>query len=142
MRVVLDVNLLVSARLTPKGEAQAILDQADTRYDLLLSDFILEQVESVLNYPRLQTSFPHLTPEVVATYLAKLRKTGSLVIETTHVGVSPDLEDNCILAVAVNGQADYLVTRNLAHFPSNYGQVKVVSPADFHRLIRKALGRQ
>ncbi len=141
MRVVLDVNLLVSARLTPMGEAQAILDQADARYDLLLSGFILQQVERVLNYPRIQSSFPHLTQDAIATYLTRLRTTGNLVIETTRVQVSPDSEDNRILAAAVDGQADYLVTRNLSHFPSTYGQVKIVSPSDFHRLIRQMKGR-
>ena len=66
MRVVLDVNLLISVRLTSSGEAQAILNLADAKYDLLLSDFILYKIEEVLNYPWLKSAFPHLTQDAIA----------------------------------------------------------------------------
>ena len=52
MRVILDVNVFISAAITPKGEARKILRQAETEYTLLLSDFILQQVERVLAYPK------------------------------------------------------------------------------------------
>lgn len=45
LRVVLDVNVLISAALTPNGEARAILRQARVGYNLLLSDFIFTKVE-------------------------------------------------------------------------------------------------
>ncbi len=137
MRVVLDVNLLVSARLTPGGEAHAILDLADAGYDLLLSDFILEQVEKVLNYPRVQSSFPHVTQDVISRHLAELKETGILVAEEIAVSVSSDPEDNRILATAVDGKADFIVTRNISHFPAAYGQVRIISPAEFLKRIRQ-----
>lgn len=50
MRVVLDVNILVSAALTPTPGQQArdILDRAEDQYTLLLSDFILMKVSEIL----------------------------------------------------------------------------------------------
>ena len=137
MRVVLDVNLLVSAGLTPGGEAHAILDLADAGYDLLLSGFILQQVEKVLNYPRVRSSFPHVTQDVISRHLAELKATGIFVNEETAVSVSFDPEDNRILAAAVDGKADYIVTRNVSHFPTVYGRVKVLSPAEFLKFVRQ-----
>lgn len=136
-RVVLDVNLLVSARLTPAGEAQAILNQARISFDLLVSDFVLQKVEQVLGYPHIQTRYSHLSQSVISEYGTTLRALSIPVTEKTVVTVSSDPEDNRVLAVAVDGQADYLVTRNLAHFPPTYGQIKIVSPADFRKLLKE-----
>lgn len=142
LRVILDVNLLVSAAITPKGEARAILNQARVKFNLLLSDFIFQKVEQVLRYPHIQAAYTHLARAAIAGYLTYVRGLAIPVDEITSVSACPDPEDNRILAAAVDGQADYLVTRNLSHFPSTHGHVRVVSPADFHRLIRQAQARQ
>lgn len=134
-RVVLDVNMLVSARITPAGEAQAILNQARISFDLLVSDFVLQKVAQVLGYPHIQARCSHLSQPVISEYGTTLRALSIPVTEKTTVTASSDPEDNRVLAVAVDGQADYLVTRNLAHFPSTYGQIKIVSPADFRKLL-------
>lgn len=137
-RVVLDVNVLVSARITPAGEAQAMLNQARISFDLLVSDFVLQKVEQVLGYPHIQARYSHLNQAVIREYGVTLRALSIPVIEKTVVTASSDPEDNRVLAVAVDGQADYLVTRNLAHFPSTYGRIKIVSPADFRKLLKEA----
>ena len=130
--------MLVSARLTPSGAAQAVLDQAEAKYDLLLSDFILQQVERVLHHPHIQAGFPHLNDAAIAAYIASLRKAGNLVDETTPIDASPDPEDNRILAAAVDGQADYLVTGNLSHFPPACGQIKILSLAAFRYILKQS----
>ena len=135
-RVVLDINVLVSAALTPQGEARAILRLARSNYDLLVSDFMRHKIAQVLRYPHIQSRYTHLTDAAIASFLAEIRGLAIPVFETTTVTASSDPEDNRILAAAVDGQADYLVTRNLAHFPASYGQIKVLAPADFHALIR------
>ncbi len=138
LRVVLDANLLVSAALTPEGEARAILRKARGDYDLLLSDFMHDKMAQVLRYPHIQAKYPHLTPEAITEYLTLLRTLALPVTEKTQITASKDPEDNRVLAVAVDGQADYLVTRNLSHFPSAYGRIKIVSPADFRRLLQES----
>lgn len=137
MRVVLDVNVLISAAITPKGEARRILHQAETEYTLLLSDFIFRQVERVLGYPHIQAHYSHVTQTDIADYLAYLQETGIRIIEQTSVTVSPDPEDNRILATVVDGQADYLVTGNLSHFPAAYGSIKILSLATFRDLLKQ-----
>ena len=69
MRVVLDINVLVRAYLTPGGEGWAILNQAEESYTLILSDFIFWKLESVLSYDHIQRRFPHLTrPSAIGSF--------------------------------------------------------------------------
>ena len=143
IRAVLDVNILVSAAITPipQQQARAILDQAEERYTLILSDFILLKLESVLHYDRIQSRYPHLTEEAIQAYLAGLRKTGNIVPERTEITRdegSQDEEDNHILAASVDGSATHLVTRNTIHFPNTFRGVMIVEPADFLRLLRQS----
>jgi len=50
----------------------------------------------------------------------------------------PDADDNPFLAVALAGQADYLVTGNLADYPAVKRRgCAVVSPAEFMEVWRK-----
>ena len=141
MRVVLDINVLVSARIAPGGEADKILLQADAQYDLLLSDFLLWKLNSVLRYDRIQAAFPHLTEAVISAYIDTLLEVSVPVDEQIRIElsaqVSSDPEDLHVLAAAVDGQADYLVTYNTSHFPATYQQVRILRPDDFRRLLRQ-----
>ena len=135
LRVVLDLNLLISAALTPKGEARAILHQARVRYHLLLSNFMYERLTLVLRYPHIQAKYPQLTEDAIAHYLTYLRGLLTPVVERTTVTASSDDEDNRVLAAAVDGKAEYLVTRNSAHFPTAYEGIKIISPYDFRQRL-------
>lgn len=137
MRVVLDANILVSALLTPGGEAEAIRRQVEDRFTLLVSDALFTELDRVLRYPRLQAKFPHLSDEKIAAYLASLRERGERVSVTAQIDVASDPDDNHVLALAVDGRADYLVTRNTDHFPSSHEQVKTLSPDAFLKLVRQ-----
>ena len=60
MRVVLDVNVLVSAAITPTPGhvGRDIFDQAGVSYTLLLSEFMVWKLASVLHYARIRTKYP------------------------------------------------------------------------------------
>jgi putative PIN family toxin of toxin-antitoxin system len=139
MRVVLDVNVLVSARITLGGEADKLLIQAEAQYDLLLSDFMLWKLDRVLHYDRIQAVFLHLTEDVISAYVDTLREMGNMVTEQTVIAPSPetsnDPEDLRILAAAVDGKADYLVTYNDKHFPGIYGNISILIPKNFGRML-------
>ena len=148
MRVVLDNNILVSAAITPTPgqQARAILDQAEEAYTLILSDFILWKLAMVLHYDHIQRRYSHLTEDVIQAHLAALRETGELISERTMItqedSGSPDPEDNRILAAAVDGQADYVVTRNIGHFPETFRGITIIGPADFLHLLRSGSEQQ
>ena len=71
MRLTLDSNVLVRALASPHGAALRLLDLVLAAHTLVLSRFILDEVERVLMYPRLQMRF-HITPSEVARFTGNL----------------------------------------------------------------------
>ncbi len=54
-----------------------------------------------------------------------------------NFSVCKDSSDDKFMDCAVNGQADYLITKNLRHFPRDFRGVKVISVGDFLDIIEK-----
>jgi predicted nucleic acid-binding protein len=55
-----------------------------------------------------------------------------------RLDVCADQSDNCFLECAVIGKADYLVTKNLKHFPpKEYSGVKIVPVRKFLNVLEK-----
>ena len=74
MRIVLDTNILVRANAKARGPARELLQLIVTSADhvLLLSPFLLQELERVFSYERVRVS-SRLTDEEVAEYLSYLR---------------------------------------------------------------------
>ena len=145
MRALLDANVLVSARIKATGESGKILNQAVARYDLLLPDFLLDKVDEVLRRSRIQKKYPHITEQAIREYLTTLRELGEPVIEQTTLESTPDTsedsEDLLVLAAAVDGNAEYLVTYNTSHFPETYQHtethqnITILLPKSFSQML-------
>ncbi|MGB0745237.1 MAG: putative toxin-antitoxin system toxin component, PIN family [Opitutales bacterium] len=108
MKVVLDTNVLVSALLT-KGTPPDQLYRAweSGRFDLAISTWQIDELRRVLSYEKLR---PYLNP-VEASLLLENIDSMALIIEVSAPrDESPDPDDNWILACAVIGKADLLVT--------------------------------
>jgi len=54
-----------------------------------------------------------------------------------YFSVCKDSSDDKFMDCAVNGQADYLITKNLKHFPKDFLRVKVITVGDFLDVIEK-----
>ena len=63
MRFTLDSNILVRAATSPRGPALRLLDIVLGAHTLVLSRFILEEVERVPLYPRIQAPYRITTIE-------------------------------------------------------------------------------
>lgn len=112
MRVLLDTNILVRANPRAGGSARTLFAELarSPEHTLILSPFLLEEVERVLAYPRLQALWP-LTPEEIREYTEALDK----LAETVHPGPAPpvvlsDPKDDPVIAAAFLGRADVLCT--------------------------------
>lgn len=139
IRAVLDTNALVSAAVKPEGKPAQIFDQAETRYELLYSDFIVREVESVLPRTHIQKKYTSLvTPRLQARFLADVRGVATMVdVHTTLQVVKEDEKDNQLLACAVDGQADYLVTgdHHLLDIKTFRG-INILPPAQFLDVLK------
>lgn len=119
MRIVLDTNILVRAHAKARGPARAALQliAESPEHTVLLSPFLLQELERVLDYERLR-SVTRLTDEEVAEYLRYLR--AKQIAEMVFPGPAPpvvtaDPEDDPVVHTAVAGEADVLCTLN-RHF--------------------------
>jgi putative PIN family toxin of toxin-antitoxin system len=79
-------------------------------HTLILSPFLLEEVERVLAYPRLQALWP-LTPGEIRGYTAALDDLGEMVHpEPVVPAVVTDPKDDPVVQTALLGRADVLCT--------------------------------
>jgi putative PIN family toxin of toxin-antitoxin system len=133
MQVVLDANVLVNAVISSRGApAQILRLWEEERFDVLVSQPILEELERVLHYPRIQERYD-LPEEDVATFLRFMRS-GAIIIEP-NVGITVierDITDNRYLECAVAGGASYIVSgdQHLLELEEFQGIV-ILPPAGF-----------
>jgi putative PIN family toxin of toxin-antitoxin system len=119
MRVVLDTNVLVRANPKAVGSARALLDEIarSSEHALILSPFLLAEVERVLAYPRVQALWP-LTPAEVEKYVEVLGDLSELVNPgPARSVVLTDPNDDPVVETALLGKADVLCTLD-RHFYS------------------------
>jgi len=116
MRIVLDTNILVRANAKAKGPARELLLLIvhSPEHVLLLSPFLLKELERVFGYNRVRTA-TKLTDEEVAEYLSYIR--GREVSEIIFPGPAPrivptDPDDDPVIHTAVVGRAEILCTLN------------------------------
>ena len=116
MRIALDSNVLVRALTSPQGPALRLLDLILNSHTLVLSRFILDEVERVLMYPRLRLRYG-ITAEEAARFAGMLAEAASLV-EPAIVSpvVLSDPDDDAVLYTAADGRAEILCTLNTKHF--------------------------
>jgi len=105
----LDTNVLVAALLT-RGAAAQVLDLwLQGRYTLLTSPGQLDELKRVL-----REKFPELPKAKVGRVVNLLRFAAQQVWVRKSPGLSLD-PDDWILAVALEGRADFLVTGDRSH---------------------------
>jgi putative PIN family toxin of toxin-antitoxin system len=128
-RVVLDTNIVVSACLSPEGAPATIVELALLgAFTLCLSPVVLAEYRDVL--AREKFARQHERIEVVLEGIAEV---GLAVDPVDVLTISPDDEDNRLLECAQAAQADFLVTGNPKHFPTQLGETRIVIPRDFLR---------
>ncbi len=109
MKIVLDTNILVSYVLsssrTPKDIMEMVFSGA---VDLILSAEIVEEFEKTLKKPRLQKFIKISRSECLLADLPILVNTPIIV----DVDMVRDFDDNKIVATAISGRAEYIVTQD------------------------------
>jgi uncharacterized protein len=110
IRALLDANVLIGAAIRPSGPPGQIIGALLTQsIDLILSPRIIEEVEIALALPKIRKYLKE--PEEAPRWLADIVALGDLVHDTGKVtGVCLDPADDVMLAAAVEGRADNIVT--------------------------------
>lgn len=114
MRIVLDTNVLVRAHARTAGPAREVVKRiAGGSHVLVTSAFILDEIERVLHYPRLQAQW-RLTNEEIEAFVDELDRMSEVVNVAGEPAepLSPDPDDDPIIQTARLGQAAILCTRD------------------------------
>ena len=108
MRIVLDTNILVSALIT-KGTPPDQIYQAWLRneVELVTSTAQIDEVTDVLARPRMRR---YVDPDEGAQMVAAIHQRATVLREVPVVRRSPDPKDDAILAAAVVGKVELVVS--------------------------------
>jgi putative PIN family toxin of toxin-antitoxin system len=123
VRVVFDSNILARAHQKAHGPARRALIRVTSSSDVLvLSPYILWELERILTYPRLLKR-SGLDAGDIAEYLETLGKIACLVTpERIPENLLRDPTDGPILGTSIAGQADILCTRDADLLAENVRQ--------------------
>jgi putative PIN family toxin of toxin-antitoxin system len=138
-KIVLDTSVVVAALRTRLGAGNAVLQLvARRRLVALAAPPLFLEYEEVLKRPE-QRLAHGLAPEALDRFLAEF----AALIEPVEVHFqwrpqSRDPNDEMVLEAAINGQADALVTYNVADFagPAERFRISVLRPADLLRKVK------
>lgn len=126
MKIVLDTNVLIAA-LIARGVCHDLLEHCVLRHTLLTSDFILNETREKL-VEKFQYS-RDLADEAVSLLRSRMMVVAS---ETLDRKVCRDPDDDNILAAAVSGKCECIITGDKDLLVLNaYQGVRIVSPRDF-----------
>ena len=104
----MDTNILVSALLAATSLPAHLLGLwRQGRFDMLTSAEQIDELRRVTRYPKLRN---RLTPALAGRLVNELHGLAVTVTNLPVVTVSPDPDDNHLLALAQAGVADILVT--------------------------------
>lgn len=113
MRVVLDTNIFVSALMSREGlPVWGIRLWLEKRYDLVTSEWQIAELRRVSRYERVK---PYVSHAEVGTLVNTLREKALVLDNLPSVNYSSDIDDNPILATAIKGQVQYVVSGDKAH---------------------------
>lgn len=133
MRAVLDVNVLISALLSPAGApARLIVAWQRGDFDLIVSPLLLDELTRALAYPKLRRLIPASDADA---FVGRLRRAATLAPDPAGPPqrLSADPGDDYLLALAADQRA-WLVSGD-GHLLALADELPIHAPAGFLALL-------
>ena len=128
--------LIISAILSSRGASAKLIDwmtREEDYFRLLISQSIWNEYSTVADW-----LIPHSKQNEKERIMNVLRSQSDWIEPKIRLNVCSDISDNHFLECAVAGKADYLVTKNIRHFPpKEYSNVKIVRIRKFLKVLEK-----
>ena len=139
-KAVLDTNILISALITPRGTPAKVLQAWRTgHFELITSLPLLLELREAISRPHIMDRY-RLSLADIRDFLTLLTGTAFLVTAPEVVSaLLRDPDDLAVLACALAGDAEYIVTGDLdlLHLRSFEG-VQIVRPLPFLQLLHSS----
>ncbi|MDZ4672758.1 MAG: putative toxin-antitoxin system toxin component, PIN family [Phototrophicales bacterium] len=138
MRIVLDTNLIISGMLWMGLPHDMLVLAYQHQIQVIASEPLIEELKDVLSREKMKKHLNRIqkTPDE----LINLHLSHTLIIEPSQVpeGTVRDLKDDKIIACAVGGQADYIITGdNDLLVLKEYQGILIVTASEFLTIITK-----
>ena len=122
IRAVIDTSVMVSVAFAKEGVAKRLRDLiADNAFVMVTSRAILRELYEVLHYPHIVKQF-HASEDYINEFTGMVIE-HALTTEGLYDidGITEDPKDDMFIACALEGRADYIVSRdphlrNIKHF--------------------------
>ncbi|CAN5577944.1 putative toxin-antitoxin system toxin component, PIN family [soil metagenome] len=135
IRVVLDANVIVGSFAASSGVLSEIAGAWQSRqFQVVISEHLLGEAQIAWQKPYWVRRY---APDETNRFVAILRRRAEFVVPTPGVSrVATHKEDDLVIATAIAGDADYLVTgdKELLRLRS-YKTVAIVSPQEFLEIL-------
>jgi uncharacterized protein len=135
MRVVLDMNIIVSAVIAPAGKPAAIIDAwLDGKFTLLTCAAHVDELRATLQKPRVAEL---VKPHKAGRLVNQIKRFAEDIDPLPTVESSPDPTDDFLLAQSEAGNADYLVTGDKSGLLAleRHKATRIVSAREFAALF-------
>ncbi|MEK7711876.1 MAG: putative toxin-antitoxin system toxin component, PIN family [Pseudomonadota bacterium] len=137
MRVVLDTGILIAALITADTSPDQVYQAwRKKRFTLVTSVWQLGEFRRASRYERVKK---FLTPTEAGNLVNGLKRHATVLTELPDVDLSRDPHDNPVLAMAITGEADYLVTGDRRGLLSlkRVGTTRIITAAEFLKILKK-----
>lgn len=150
--VIFDTVALVQSVINPRGAAGKCLTYfQDGKISIAISRATLKEVKDVLSRPALRERFQQITDEKVVWLTDKLLEDGLYLRNVPHHFSYPrDPKDEPYLNLAIEAQANYLITRDNdlldlmnwhqaegREFQKRFRSLRIVTPEEFLNLMEQ-----
>lgn len=132
MKVVIDTNIWVSYLL---GSLLQDLDEEilSKKIKVVVSEEMLKELSEVSSRPKFKKIF---TTKRLKELFSLLDNYAIVVSPSQKVDACRDKKDNFLLEVALEGEADYLITGDEDLLVLNsFHEIKIISPKDFEEIL-------
>ena len=127
LRIVIDTNTLISSILIAASVPDQAFKKARNIGIVLLSDATFKELQQVINRPKFDK---YVSTSIRVEFLARLWQESEQIEIVDVITDCRDPKDNKFLEVAVNGNADYLVTGDQDLLILNpFRNVSIIPPA-------------
>jgi putative PIN family toxin of toxin-antitoxin system len=128
-RFVIDTNVFISALLFKFSAPFWSVEMAEKQGVVLYSKATLNELEEVLSRKKFNK---YLSLEERQTFLLKFISSSQLVFITEKIAVCRDEKDNKFLELAVNGNANIIITGDLDLLVLNpFQSIEIITPDTF-----------
>lgn len=133
MRILLDTNLWVSALLSVAMRTRIGRLLANPNIEMLADAELFSELEEVCHRPKFAR---YISLEQVSVFLQILHKRVIIITPISEVQVCRDPDDDYLLAICLDGNADFLLTGdNDLLALSSFGNTRILTITEFETLF-------